>query len=382
VTVASISLDELTADPHDALRRIREAGPIVWVPALDGWVVAGRSVAVSALRDADLFTVDDPRFSTRQVVGESMLSTDGATHRHHRAPFGETYTKRAVDRDLADWTQRTAAALVAEIQPAGKAELRESLAAPFAVTCILHTLGLDHVDPAMVIGWYRDIVATVESISAEHATQPVTCASYSQLASVITAASGIDAAATFRASTQSLTANEVVSNTAVIMFGAIETTEGAISNALLHLLSSPADLAAIRANKALIANAVEESMRLEPAAASVDRYVTRDAEVAGVRLAKGDYVMISLAGANRDPLIFDKPDRFDIHRDNLSLSTTFAYGPHACLGIHLARLEVTAMVEALVGRLGQLRLEPSKCVGPRGLIFRKPVAVTATWEDS
>jgi cytochrome P450 len=69
----TVTLDELTADPHPALARLRAEGPVAWVSVLDGWLVTGYAQAQQVMRDADTFTVDDPRFSTATVVGPSML---------------------------------------------------------------------------------------------------------------------------------------------------------------------------------------------------------------------------------------------------------------------------------------------------------------------
>jgi len=70
---AGITLEQLETDPHPALRRLREAEPVSWVPACDAWYVTSRALVLEAMRDAEAFTVDDPRFSTGQVVGPSML---------------------------------------------------------------------------------------------------------------------------------------------------------------------------------------------------------------------------------------------------------------------------------------------------------------------
>jgi cytochrome P450 len=170
---------------------------------------------------------------------------------------------------------------------------------------------------------------------------------------------------------------EVVSNAAVLMFGGIETTEGMIANALLHLLTNPPELERVRADPALVPNAVEESLRLEPAAATIDRYATRDLEFGGAQIRAGDYVVISIAGANRDPAVFPDPDRYDVTRANARLHLAFAHGPHVCIGMHLARLEAQTALARLLTRFPKLRLDSAE--PPRGLVFRKPQALRVSW---
>ena len=100
----------------------------------------------------------------------------------------------------------------------------------------------------------------------------------------------------------------------MLLFGGIETTEAMIANALLHVLENPDQELLLRAAPPLVNAAVEESLRLEPAAAVIDRYAARDTELGGVSIPAGDLVTLSLAGANRDPAVFGDPDRFDVRR--------------------------------------------------------------------
>ena len=99
---AALTLAELDADPYEPLARLREHEPVSWVPVLDGWLVTRRDLCIAVMRDAERFTVDDPRFSTAQVVGPSMLSLDGAEHRRHRDPFAAAYRRTEVDGRLRD----------------------------------------------------------------------------------------------------------------------------------------------------------------------------------------------------------------------------------------------------------------------------------------
>src|SRR5687768_15052517 len=82
-----MTLEELSADPHPLLARLRATEPVAWVAPLGGWLVTRHDLALAVMRDATTFTVDDPRFSTARVVGPSMLSLDGAEHARHRDPF-------------------------------------------------------------------------------------------------------------------------------------------------------------------------------------------------------------------------------------------------------------------------------------------------------
>jgi cytochrome P450 len=171
----------------------------------------------------------------------------------------------------------------------------------------------------------------------------------------------------------------VVSNVAVLMFGGIETTEGMIANAILHLLSHPEQHALVDGDRTLLANAIEESLRLEPAAASIDRYATRDVRLGAASIGRGDLVTISIAAANRDPEHFPEPDRYDVRRENSRQHISFAHGPHVCIGMHLARIEAHRAIARLLDRLPRLRLDPAHPIRPRGLVFRKPPTLPAVW---
>jgi cytochrome P450 len=166
----------------------------------------------------------------------------------------------------------------------------------------------------------------------------------------------------------------------VLLFGGIETTEGMILNAVWHLLSHPAQLRLAREDPALLPGAVEESLRLEPAAAVIDRYAAAGAELAGARIRRGDLVRVSIAGANRDPAVFGRPDEFDPGRAGAQHNLGFARGPHFCPGAQLASAETVAAVSALIDVLPGLRLAAGQPAAPRGLVFRKPPELHVAWD--
>src|SRR6266581_7302726 len=158
-----VTLADLEGDPHPVLAGLRAAGPAVWVPVLGAWLVTGYDLAVAVLRDARTFTVDDPRFSTAQVVGPSMLSLDGAPHARHRGPFNRPFRHDQVEARLAAFTRAETGRLVSAIESQGAAELRRSVAGPLAVAVMAEVLGLGQADPGTILAWYDGIVAAVQS---------------------------------------------------------------------------------------------------------------------------------------------------------------------------------------------------------------------------
>ncbi|MFJ7216083.1 cytochrome P450 [Amycolatopsis sp. NPDC098790] len=373
-----MTIEQLTTDPYPLLARLRETEPVAWRPELTGWLVTRYDLALQVMRDAATFTVDDPRFSTAQVVGPSMLSLDAGAHTRHRSPFARHFRPREIEDRFEGFVRAECARLVDGFAADGRAELRRALAGPLSVAVVADALGLDGTDTARVLAWYDAIVSTVDDISAGRSPGSRGAEAFGELRAHIEGTVGRPSLLTEAATALELP--EVVSNAAVLMFGGIETTEGMIANLLLHLLREPAQLEAVRADRALVPAAIEESLRLEPAAAVVDRYATRDVSLAGASIARGDLVTVSLTAANRDPAVFENPDVFDPSRPDLRKQLAFAHGPHFCLGADLARLETRIAVETVLDRLPGIALaEPA---APSGLVFRKPVAVPARWLPS
>jgi cytochrome P450 len=415
---AAVTTAGLDGSPHQLLRTLREQEPVSWLPALGGWLVTSHDLASRVMRDSELFTVDDPRFSTARVVGPSMLSLDGAAHRRHRDPFTQAF-RGAEASALESFAVATAGRLVAGIREDGRAELRRSLAGPLAVAVVAELLGLAETEPAVILSWYDAIVSAVTALSAEPSRggPPVAASSAGDVspsfAAGDAAAAGNTSSATstgsayqagrgafgaLRASIEEvigrrgassllaaaagsggLSTDEVVSNAAVLMFGGIETTEGMICNAILHLLSDPGQLGLVLADRQLLSGAVEESLRLEPSAAVVDRYATAGVPLGPARIRRGDLVIVSIAAANRDPAVFADPDRFDIRRVNARQNLGFARGPHFCPGAQLARIETCAAIEAMLDQLPGVRLDQEQPASPQGLVFRKPPTLHVRW---
>ncbi len=389
---ASITVADLEGDIAPLLQRLRISEPVSWIPALQAWLVTRHDLAIAVMRDATTYTVDHPAFSTARIIGPSMLSLDGEEHLLHRTPFERPFRPRNVRARFDGTVARQVKDLVDGFAADGRAELRRDYAGPVAVQTMIGLLGLTDLPATTLFDTYDTIVDAVTRASMGEPIPSTGKASFAALSEILQpslkeqpTASLLAAAA---AMAQGLSDEQIISNAAVLLFGGIETTEGMIANALYFLLTTPKVLADLRADPMAIPTAIpaiiEESLRMEPAASVVDRYATQDVALGNVLIKTGDLVRVSLVGANRDPAIFDEPDRFDPTRSNLRSHVAFAQGPHICLGLHLARLEACSALAELLTRLPNLRLESTEralqLAKPQGLIFRKPRALQVRWD--
>jgi cytochrome P450 len=376
MTAPSITIGDLEGDPHPVLHRLRTNGPVAWVGSLEAWLVTGHELSMVVMLDPETFTVDDPRFSTQRVIGPSMLSLDGAEHRRHRDPFGGPFRSARIT-ELSDFTERAAAELLAGVVARGSGDLRGEVAAPLAVAVMAEILDLRNVEVSDVLSWYEDIVDAVHAVTAGDPVPESGLAAFEELKGAV--AQSLSASRLLRSveDAGSLSVDEIASNVGVLLFGGIVTSESSAAIAFRYLLDEPGVWERLAGDRSLVRPFVEETFRLEPSASAIDRYATRDVELPGASVSEGDLVRVSLSAANRDPAVFPDPDDLSLDRENAAKHVTFARGPHACLGIHLARLETVAAVNAV---LDGTRPVPTAPLSPiEGLVFRVPETVEVTF---
>jgi cytochrome P450 len=166
-----------------------------------------------------------------------------------------------------------------------------------------------------------------------------------------------------------------------LMNAAGDTTYRSTGILLVGLLSNPEQLEAVRRDRALVPQAIEEALRWDAPLPYGARLAVRDVVLDGVAIPAGSKVDLALGSANRDPARFENPDAFDIWRKP-DRHVAFAYGSHVCIGQHLARLELTRALNALLDRLPNLRLDPEQ-PAPRvvGLNSRAPTAIHVLFDN-
>ncbi|WP_245831514.1 cytochrome P450 [Mycobacterium terramassiliense] len=373
---------------HERLReaqarhRVMVGNPFAEVSAAQvgelGVTVLGYEECQTVLTHPDTFSSSIYEQIMGPVMGRTLLELEGAEHRASRALVSPSFRTALLERWRAELVELVVHELIDQFAPRGRAELAREFTFAFPVQVIARIMGLPRRDYVrfqrlsiellnVVYDWDRGLAASAElkaylaEILAERRRHP-----QDDLISML-AESEIDGAR--------LTDDEIFAFLLLILPAGVETTYRASGNLLVALLAEPALLVELRADRAMLRAAFEEALRWEPPITTVVRRAVRDCELGGLAIPAGTTVSVSVAAANRDPARYPDPDRFDPTRKNIA-HLTFGGGPHLCLGMHLARMEGTVAINALLDRLPELRLDPTAPT-PHvvGVAFRSPAAL-------
>jgi cytochrome P450 len=244
--------------------------------------------------------------------------------------------------------------------PRGRADLTRELAFPFPLAIIAGLLGVPEPDR---LGYMRSAIEILSGEAAGGRALHAAKALGDYFAPRIEAARGRDGddLITLLANAEldgvRLSVEEILPFIRLLSPAAFETTARAFSNLMCGLLRDPAQLDAVKRERKLIPQAVQEGLRWEPPLVAFSRWATRDTELCGVPVRAGSAVVPIVGAANRDPERWENPDRFDIQRP-IKPHIAFAMGAHTCLGMHLATLELETALAVLLERLPHLRPDP------------------------
>jgi cytochrome P450 len=332
----------------------------------------------TVLTDADRFSSSIYQQVMGPVMGRTLLEQEGAEHHASRALVSPSFRAKLLERWRSELVEVVVHELIDRFAPRARADLVREFTFAFPVQVIARLMGLPREDYvrfqrlsiellSVVYDWDTGIAASATlkeyfaEILAERRRDP-----QDDLISTL-AQSELDGVR--------LSDDEIFTFLLLILPAGVETTYRASGNLLVAMLTEPALLQTLRADRAMLRGAIEEALRWEPPISTVVRVATRDCELGGIPIPSGTNVSVSVAAANRDPKRYPDPDRFDPTRTNIA-HLTFGAGPHLCLGMHLARMETAVAIDALLDRLPDLRLDPT-APKPRitGVAFRSPAAL-------
>jgi len=328
----------------------------------------------AVLKDGETFSSSGYADSIGLVMGHSILEMDEPEHHAYRALIQQAFTRKAMDRWEVELVGPIVHGLIDRFVDRGHADLVTELFFPFPVHVIAGMLGL----PAEDLPQFHRKAVELISIAVEIergllASQWL----YDFFAGVIAQRRAdpqgdlISVLVDAELDGQRLTDDEIIAFLRLLLPAGAETTYRSSSNLMCGLLTAPDQLDRLRADRSLMSAAIEEGLRWEPPLTGIGRTASRDVDLEGVHIPAGSSINVCLGAANRDPSRWSEPDRFDLFRDPQQ-HLAFAFGPHMCLGMHLARMETTVAVNAVLDRLPAVRLANGAEPQITGLAFRAP----------
>ncbi|MFD0363810.1 cytochrome P450 [Nocardia sp. GCM10030253] len=367
------------ADPYPLIEHLREQvthGPSRLLRTPIAWATFDHDLCRAILRDSrfgvrstESFNIPKPlqkiadRFPLppSPVEPPSMLVIDPPDHTAMRRPVSSAFTPRAIRR-LRDRVEIVTEELLDALPSDGSADLIESFAAQVPIAIISEMLGFPERDRKIFLDWgdkatpLLDVGISWRTFRSGVGAMDVMNEYLDDHIERLRREPGDDILSNL------VTAGELdtfaLKATASLLMGAgFETTVNLIGNGVAQLVAHPEQLDRLRAEPELWPNAIEEVLRIDAPVQTTARTALCDVELEDIAISKGSTVVLSLAGANRDPAVFTDPATFDVARPNAKEHLTFSSGMHACLGASLARMEAVYALQSLFDRFPDLTLD-------------------------
>ncbi len=352
--------DETIEDSRQAFARIRDAGPVVWLPRHRMWAMGRFDEVREGLRDDELFlsgkgVAANPL--TNVAARKTTLFSDGETHSTRRRVLMRSLGAKAL-APLAERLDAEAEAIVAGLLGRGEFDAARDFSSGLPVRVVAELVGID-VSSERLLGWAADtfdILGPLNRRGLRATPSSLGVLAYSQRLNRDRVVPGSWAASVFEAADRG-EISKSEAKTMVIDFVApsLDTTILASTCMLWLLGENPEAWESLRRRPELIPAAVVEATRLASPIRGFTRRLARDAEIAGVALPRGGRVLMLFGAANLDERRYPDPERFDLERPPGG-HLGWGNGPHTCVGIHLAKQEMAALLRALIARVETIEL--------------------------
>ena len=331
---------------------------------LNQYIVVGYDAVMRVLTNPKVFTNRGAFMHTLgKAFGQTVSVMDGPEHQRYRMIFQKAFLPQTVAKWGESIVQPVVDRLMGAFERRGEADLLEEFAHHFPFQVIYRQLELDEAqEPIFHKLAVAQRLAMVGMPEGPEATAKLG-EFFQALIDQRRANPGTDLVshlATVEADGERLPDEVLIGFLRQLVNAGGDTTFRGTSVLLTGLLSNPEQYQALVKDRSLLPQAIEEALRWDGPVISTIRYVEQPFEIDGVEIPAGVILNVVLGSANRDPRVFPDPDRFDIFRERKARAVPFASGPHVCIGQHLARVEMTRAMTAVMDRLPNLRLDPDQ----------------------
>jgi cytochrome P450 len=363
-------------DPYPHYQRLRDLGPVVWLTKHKVYALPRYAECKAVLRDDKTFLSGSGvalNLLANRLSRGTTLNSDGAEHDRRRKLLAHGLLPRAL-RAIDDSVDAMAATVVEAALNKGEIDGVNDLAAAMPLAVVPDLIGWPRDQREHLIEWGGatfDVLGPLNWRAIRAIPDVFRMLSFARrVVQKRTFLDGSVADELLKAADQGKLSHAECPALMVDYLGpSIDTTMSAISNALYLFASHPDQWQLLKDEPALMANAINEVVRYEPPLRAFARRVGRQTEISGVTIRSGARVLVMYASANRDEREWENPEVFDIRRD-AGRQIGFGQGAHACAGQSLARLETTAMLNALLQRVDRIEVTSSPTWAINNVIHR------------
>lgn len=317
------------------------------------------------------------------VMGHTILNMDEPEHRAYRGLIQQAFSRGAMARWETELVRPVVDRHLDDVADTGHghADLVRDLTFSFPLEVIAALLGLPSEDLTLFHRLAVELLLIVSDVERGLAASQELGRYFEEIIRERRKRPSEDVISVLAQAElegKQLTDDEIVAFLRLLLPAGAETTYRSSSNLILGLLSDRTQWKALQDDRSLVPQAIEEGLRWEPPLTMTGRTCISDTVLEGVEIPAGSSVTACIGAANHDEGRWEDPDGFDVHREPKQ-HLAFAYGPHMCLGLHLARMETACALNALLDRFPDLALDPeAEDVHITGLVFRAPTTLPVT----
>ena len=380
-----IDLAQARRDPYPIYRELRARAPIAYVPALDGIVMTRHADISACERKIKVFSSHQPGGLMNRLMGRNLMRKDGREHRTERNVIYPSVSRDTVADTWRRRFQADADRLLDGIAGKSRADLVKDFALPLSGEALKAITGLENITYGEMDAWSQ---AMMDGIANYAGDPEIEARCHDATANIDAAiddmAPSLDAEPNMSMLSMLLRSDlpmeSLRANIKLAISGGQNEPRDAIAGAAWALLTHPEQRAQAIAGGIPWLKVFEEYARWISPIGMSPRRCAQPFQRSGVDFAPEQRVFLLFGAANRDPEVFDAPDRFDTNRDT-SNSIAFGAGPHFCAGAWASRaLIADVALPTLFQRLPGLRLEPGRTAPFAGWAFRGPLSVPVVWD--
>jgi cytochrome P450 len=387
-----VAIAELEADPYPVYARLRRTEPLSWVPEAGQWLVTGWHDVHRVLTDGERFTTEQPGSPMLGLCGGTpLLMREGASHRDVREAIRPDFGAGRVGAFVDAVARPVADRVAGEVFPAGRADLAAAYFEPVAATAVSTLLGLGPGAGAETLRRWGNLLAGVANDFGRDPALAAAAAAELAADTALTAVvrrlraepDGSVVSHLLHAHRPPGEARPDADVVPVLKHLALSVIEpGWLAGwTLAALWSAPGQLAAVRADRALLGAAVTEALRWSGPVGVLGRRARRATTLSGGEVPAGAVIAAAIASANRDETVFTEPDRFDLRRE-VRTHLGFGTGRHHCPAHLLVTALARTALDVLFDRLPGVRPAPGRPRAPHGWKLRLPGPLEAVWDTT